>query len=527
KAKQISRKLYALRDSIRSERYKGIGISEYKVSEKVDSFNTSTREEMQNSQHSTMLPVSLILILMVGTFMISNYVILGEKDNNTLESLLASGVARRDIIFGKLGIIFLAGILMSFLEMISFAVYGHFTGIFNFGVSFSTSNISLLILLIISVTTLIASISIFISCKIKSSTAGQLLFMPIMIIYLLLSLLGTFEGVEIKKGLLFIPIINSAGIMKALLIDKFVMLDGLIVIVVNLIYSVFIINLSSAYLNSEAVLKTDSDLKDSENTYSPGMVLTLFALLVVAYMLLGGYLQGRDIVSGLIYSQIGILGLFVVLMIYMNGKKVIEILKIRKFRPSYFLIAIFFGIFARYPIAILKDGFFYFFPIPRVVENANILQTGLGDLSQWQLIAIIAVIPAIFEELTFRGIFLYFLEKKYTFLKVSVVIGLMFGMMHLNVFTFLETALLGILLTMITIRSGSIIPAVVFHFVNNAYSIVLMKMMEDKVLDEEFIKFMENDWFSYLASAITLGIVILMIKDKVFKRDRRPATLTK
>ena len=211
----------------------------------------------------------------------------------------------------------------------------------------------------------------------------------------------------------------------------------------------------------------------------------------------------------------------------MNGKKVIEILKIRKFRPSYFLIAIFFGIFARYPIAILKDGFFYFFPIPRVVENANILQTGLGDLSQWQLIAIIAVIPAIFEELTFRGIFLYFLEKKYTFLKVSVVIGLMFGMMHLNVFTFLETALLGILLTMITIRSGSIIPAVVFHFVNNAYSIVLMKMMENKVLDEEFIKFVENDWFSYLVSAITLGIVILMIKDKIFKRDRRPAILTK
>ena len=527
KAKQISRKLRTLRDSIRSERYKGIGVNEYRVYKKIDSFNTSSVEEMQNSQHSTMLPVSLILILMVGTFMISNYVILGEKDNNTLESLLASGVDRRDIIYGKLGIIFLAGILMSFLEMISFAVYGHFTGIFNFGVSFNTSNILVLILLIISVTTLIASISIFLSCKIKSSTAGQLLFMPIMIVYLLLCLLGTFEGVEIKKGLLLIPIINSAGIIKALLIDKLVMLDGFIVIVVNLVYSVFIINSSSAYLNSEAVLKTDSDLKDSENAYSPGMVLTLFALLVVAYMLLGGYLQGRDIVSGLIYSQIGILGLFVVLMIYMNGKKVIEILKIRKFRPSYFLIAIFFGIFARYPIAILKDGFFYFFPIPRVVENANILQTGLGDLSQWQLIAIIAVIPAIFEELTFRGIFLYFLEKKYTFLKVSVVIGLMFGMMHLNVFTFLETALLGILLTMITIRSGSIIPAVVFHFVNNAYSIVLMKMMENKVLDEEFIKFVENDWFSYLVSAITLGIVILMIKDKIFKRDRRPAILTK
>ncbi|NOR44908.1 MAG: ABC transporter permease, partial [Candidatus Delongbacteria bacterium] len=476
KAKQISRKLYALRDSIRSERYKGIGISEYRVNKKIDSFNTSSKEEMQNSQHSVMLPVSLILILMVGTFMISNYVILGEKDNNTLESLLASGVSRRDIIFGKLGVIFLAGILMSFLEMISFAVYGHFTGILNIGISFNTSNIFILILLIISVTTLIASISTYISCKIKSSTAGQLLFMPIMIVYLLLTLLGTFEGVEIKRGLLFIPIINSAGIIKSVLVDKFEILDSLIVIAVNFAYSVFIINLSSAYLNSEAILKTDSDLKDSENTYSPGMIFVLFSLLVVAYMLLGGYLQGRNIVSGLIYSQVGILGLFVVFMVKKNGVNFTEVLKLKKFNPIYLLIALFFGIFARYPISIIKEGFFYFFPIPRLIENANILQTGLGDLSQWQLIAVIAILPAIFEEFTFRGIFLYMLERKYSFIKVSVVIGLMFGMMHLNVFTLLETGLLGIILTMITLRSGSIIPAIIFHFVNNAYSIILMKM---------------------------------------------------
>ena len=514
KAKQVSKKIYALRDSIRLERYKSIGINNYKVSEKIDSFNTSSKEEMQNSQHSVMLPVSLILILMVGTFMISNYVILGEKDNNTLESLLASGVDRRDIIYGKLGIIFLAGILMSFLEMISFAVYGHFTGVFNFGVSFNTSNIFLLVLLVISVTTLIASISIFISCKIKSSTAGQLLFMPIMIIYLLLTLLGTFEGVEIKRGLLFIPIINSAGIIKSVLVDKFIMLDSIIVIVMNLLYSVFIINLSSAYLNSEAILKTDSDLKDSENTYSPAMVFTLFALLVVTYMLMGGYLQGRDIVSGLVYSQIGILGLFTVLMVWKNGVGAAQILKFTKFNPIYLLIALFFGIFARFPISFVKEGFFYFFPIPRVVENANLLQTGLGDLSYWSLIAVIAVLPAIFEELTFRGIFLYMLEKKYSFLRVSVVVGLMFGMMHLNVFTLLETALLGILLTMITLRSGSIIPAIVFHFVNNAFSITIMKLIEDGVVSEEKLSFLEADWLSYSATAVVLGITALMIKGK-------------
>ncbi|MDA3838062.1 MAG: ABC transporter permease [Candidatus Delongbacteria bacterium] len=512
KAKQISKKIYALRDSIRSERYKGIGINEYRVNEKIDSFNTSSAEEMQNSRHSMMLPVSLILILMVGTFMISNYVILGEKDNNTLESLLASGVDRRDIIFGKLGIIFLAGILMSFLEMISFAVYGHFAGIFNFGISFSTSNVFILILLIISVTTLIASISTFTSCKIKSSTAGQLLFMPIMIVYLLLTLLGTFEGVEIKRGLLFIPIINSAGIIKSVLVDKLVMLDGLIVIVVNFVYSVFVINLSSAYLNSEAILKTDSDLKDSENTYSPGMVFTLFGLLIVAYMLIGGYLQGRDIVSGLIYSQVGILGLFIAIMLKMNGVNFKEVLKLKKFNPIYLLIALFFGIFARYPISIVKEGFFYFFPIPRIIENANLLQTGLGDLSQWQLIAVIAILPAIFEEFTFRGIFLYMLEKKYSFIKASVVVGLMFGVMHLNVFTLLETALLGIILTMITLRSGSIIPAIIFHFANNAYSIILMKMIEDDIISEEKLSFLEADWLSYSASIVVFGVIAYMVQ---------------
>ncbi|MBN2789023.1 MAG: ABC transporter permease [Candidatus Delongbacteria bacterium] len=519
KAKQISGKIYALRDSIRSERYQSIGVSEYEVSKKFDEFNTSTIEEMQNSKHSVMLPVSLILILMVGTFMISNYVILGEKDNNTLESLLASGVDRRDIIYGKLGIIFLAGILMSFLEMISFMVYGHFTGVFNFGISFNSGNIVLLLLLVISVTTLIASISVFISCKIKSSTAGQLLFMPIMIVYLLLTLLGTFEGVEIKRGLLFIPIINSAGIIKSVLVDKFVMLDSMIVIAANLAYSVFFINLSSSYLNSEAILKTDSNLKDSENTYSPAMVFTLFAILVVGYMLLGGYLQGKDIVSGLIYSQAGILGVFIVLMVRKNGGDYFKILKIRKFNPVYLLIALFFGLFARYPISIVKDGFFYFFPIPRIIESSDLLQTGLGDLNYWQLLAVISVLPALFEEFTFRGIFLYMLEKKYSLLKVSVIVGLMFGIMHLNVFTLLETALLGVLLTMITLRSGSIIPAIVFHFVNNAYSISVMKMIDDKTIDESTVSFLETDWMMYGSSVVILVLTVLIINGNIFKKE--------
>jgi membrane protease YdiL (CAAX protease family) len=49
-----------------------------------------------------------------------------------------------------------------------------------------------------------------------------------------------------------------------------------------------------------------------------------------------------------------------------------------------------------------------------------------------------------------------------------VLTGLLFGVFHVELSRILPTALLGVLLSLVALESGSIVPAMLAHFLNNA-----------------------------------------------------------
>lgn len=509
-------RLKKLRKDISQDRFREIGIEEYYKESVPEIKSTASARDMANSANANLLPITIIIVLLIGTFMISNYIILGEKDNNTLESLLSSGIKREQIIYGKMGMVIMAGIIMSVLELISFFLYGKFTGAMNFNISLLPEQACYFILLVISLSVLISSVSVFVSCKLRSSTSGQIIFMPLMISYLVLTLFGTFEGIEIKKGLLLIPVINSAGMIKAVIKDQFVFYEAIIVIVSNIVFSILVVKSSSGYLNSEDILNKNSDIDFARSGLSKGAVFTVYALLVVFYMVAGGYMQSENIVSGLILSQVLIIGGFVLIVSKNSGISLPEMLKIKKFDIKYLIPLIVLGLTARFPIALISEKLLYVFPMPKIMNETDILSTDLGSINFIYTFLIIAVLPAIFEEAAFRGVFVTLLEKKYSFIGTAVVTGLMFGGMHLNVFTMFETGMLGILFGVITLSSGSIFPAVIMHFLNNAFSVVMMKLISEGSLKEDHWLFTDEYFiWSMSAAAIISLVTVFYIKKKI------------
>ena len=318
-AGKVGKRLRKLKNEITEERFREIGIEDYYDRSEPVITNISSEEDVRNSQSAGFLPVTLIMILLIGTFTISNYIILGEKDNNTLESLLSSGVERKSIIYGKMTMVIIAGMIMSVLSMISFFFYGKFTGAVSLGVSLTPGQMILLGLTVVSLSVLVSSVSVFVSCRLKSSSTGQMAFLPLMLSFLVLALMGTFEGVEIRRGFLLLPVISSSGIIKAVLLNKVSVISVIVTSSLNLIYSFVSVKNSSDYLGGEDILEKSTDLDFVKKGFSKGAVFTIYALLVSLYMMIGGYLQGREIVSGLIYSQILILGSFVIAMKYLSG----------------------------------------------------------------------------------------------------------------------------------------------------------------------------------------------------------------
>jgi membrane protease YdiL (CAAX protease family) len=57
--------------------------------------------------------------------------------------------------------------------------------------------------------------------------------------------------------------------------------------------------------------------------------------------------------------------------------------------------------------------------------------------------------------------------------------GALFGLYHLQLTNILPLALLGVAMGAITVATGSIIPAMVAHFINNAGAVLLVRFAPD------------------------------------------------
>jgi membrane protease YdiL (CAAX protease family) len=85
---------------------------------------------------------------------------------------------------------------------------------------------------------------------------------------------------------------------------------------------------------------------------------------------------------------------------------------------------------------------------------------------------IVAMIPAVVEELLFRGLILRSFEKKMGSTKSIFLTGIIFAAYHLNPFLFIPLAAIGIYLGFLTVRANSVWVSSVAHFFNNALACV-------------------------------------------------------
>jgi sodium transport system permease protein len=98
----------------------------------------------------------------------------------------------------------------------------------------------------------------------------------------------------------------------------------------------------------------------------------------------------------------------------------------------------------------------------------------MADLNQpiWLMLLAFALAPAICEELAFRGFILSgFGRSKRVWLAIGLS-SLMFGLMHMIPQQVFNASLLGVVLGLLAMRSGSLVPCVVFHFIWNSLAVL-------------------------------------------------------
>ncbi len=121
-------------------------------------------------------------------------------------------------------------------------------------------------------------------------------------------------------------------------------------------------------------------------------------------------------------------------------------------------------------------------------------------------IVCVCIVPAVLEEVLFRGFVLRSLQIKGNSFAI-IVSGLLFAVFHMNPAQTLYQLVVGCFYSLIAVKSRSIIPTIIMHFLNNFVIVVAYYFIP--VLFKSY-------WFvSVIAMALFVAVVVwLFVRDK-------------
>lgn len=107
-------------------------------------------------------------------------------------------------------------------------------------------------------------------------------------------------------------------------------------------------------------------------------------------------------------------------------------------------------------------------------KSEEIIQTFISQGSLFSSLLIIAALAAVSEELLFRSVIQKALIKIFKNAHVAIIVtAFVFSAFHMDFFGFFPRFILGIMLGYMFWMSGSILPSMLMHFVNNATIVML------------------------------------------------------
>ncbi len=119
------------------------------------------------------------------------------------------------------------------------------------------------------------------------------------------------------------------------------------------------------------------------------------------------------------------------------------------------------------------------------------------------LLVVIAVTPAICEEVFFRGFVQRTLERAYSWHSV-IIVGVLFGLFHLQPVGLVATTIMGIAFGYFYYRSRSLLPSMLAHFANNALVVSLIYF--DPIVNGVHIGTSDVIPFSWVLISLPFGL---------------------
>jgi len=427
-----------------------------------------------------LLPVFLLLMLTGGSIAGAD-AIAGEKERGTLETLLTSAARRSEIISAKqLGVI-VVGLAVAVINVVNLLIYlvlGVIELPEGFAISLSVLDLLLLLLLLVPLAVLGSNALLLLSGYARSYREYQIYFFPLLLVFLLPTLVSFLPGIELHSAIAFVPVAGIAVGVREIIIGEIDWAAIMLAFISTSLAAIWLSNLTERALSTEKLISASDHLDEADLVGGPALfprhVLGWFLGLWVVFYIVSLWFGDELGVRGQVF--VNLVGVFLggsLLMIRRYRLPIREVLALRPV-PAVVWLAVLLGVPSAHILGIGIAEFIdaWLFPVPQELIEAFGQALVGQDYPLWQLVLFFAVLPGIFEEITFRGVLLHGLRKRLRPVALCLVVGGIFGFFHVSLFRIVPTAYLGAVLTATVLLTGSILPAVVWHMLNNGVALV-------------------------------------------------------
>ena len=523
------------RKELTQAKIKDAGLDIHEILEPIvyENRNTASTEQSLGSIMGSILPFMLVISLIMGTMYPAIDTTAGERERGTLETILTLPVTNRQLIVSKfltVAVIGMISALLNILSMGGIAVYMYKimdmqTDTMSFDMAKFYPAMLIGILSIFAFSLFISAVTMCVTSFAKSYKEANNYITPLMLVVMFVGYIGFIPNIELTQTMAMIPVANICLLIKNILAFKIDYMIIAVVLISNVAYAVFAILFLSKIYDSESILFGDGKgslqlFEKRENLQKGGVptvsdVWFVAALTIVLVLYAGSMLQLKFGLAGVFGTQLIIL--LVPLAVVLYTKKDIGLTYgFHKTGAVSFLGALF-VILGMYPINIIMS-YVLISLFPQSADNVVTTFSAIMDGNIVGVFLVMAVTPAVCEEMMFRGLIYNSMKARY---RVSVALGVvavLFGIYHMSLVKFIPTGLLGLVLCYVAYKTGSIYPSMMMHFINNALS-VIVSYYPEKIEKIFPVLYKESMSLSDALLFSGVGVVLLAIGGMLLRRN--------
>jgi sodium transport system permease protein len=496
---------------------------------------------------SKILPFVLMVWALTGAFYPAVDLCAGEKERGTLETLLSSPAQRSEIVWGKLLTVMTFSMATALLNLVSMCGTGTFiitqlekvAGPAAMKLQLGPPpllSLLWLVLALVPISALFSALSLAVAAFARSSKEGQYYLMPLLMVSLPLMMLPMLPTTELDLGFALIPISGLMLLLRTLIEGQYweALRYGVPVIGVTAVCCLLAIRWAVDQFNNESVLFRESErldlglwlrhlVRDRLDTPTAGEAILCGVLLLVIRFFANFVIKApegwSEFVTTTLVLQIALIATPALLMAIMLTRR--PLLTLSLGRPSFLRTVPAAGLLAicLHPAMMwLGMGISYLYPVnPAVGEQLAGFSKLITDQPLWQVLLLIALVPAICEELAFRGFILSGLRHMGHKWGAIVLTSVFFGLAHGLLQQSLLTCAVGIIIGYVVVKTGSLWPGVLYHFCHNGLSMLHTRLTPDLVESHLLLRLLlvggpeEGTWMYSIGTSVVLGLLGLAV----------------